>query len=96
MHHCLSGLFTKGLVERSTVVLRQVVPDEGLSTILVYPLQDLEAVSLIFQAWLSSSLTLYPAAYPRPGNREMNFFPTGAAALSLKMTVFNWAVEAIC
>jgi hypothetical protein len=40
-------------------------------------------------------LTLYPAAYPRPGNREKNFVPAGAAALSLKMTVFNCAAEEI-
>jgi hypothetical protein len=44
--------------------------------------------------------TLYPAAYPRPGNREKNFLPTGAAALSLKITEFScdalviwWAVS---
>jgi hypothetical protein len=42
-----------------------------------------------------SFLTLYPAAYPRPGNREKNFFPTGAAALSLKMTVFRCEAEEI-
>lgn len=96
MHHRLSGLFAKGLVEHGTVVLGQVVPDEGLSTILVYPLQHLDAVSLVVQIWLPLSLTLYPAAYPRPGNREMNFFPAGAAAFSLKMTVFNCATEAIC
>lgn len=40
-------------------------------------------------------LTLYPAAYPRPGKREKNFVPTGAAAFSLNMTVFNCEAEVI-
>ena len=35
--------------------------------------------------------TLYPAAYPKPGNKEVNFLPTDALALSLKMTWFNFA-----
>ncbi len=38
---------------------------------------------------------MYPAAYPRPGNREKNFLPDGAAAISLKMTEFNSAAFAI-
>jgi len=34
-------------------------------------------------------LTLYPAAYPRPGNNEVNFLPAETLAESLKMTLFN-------
>jgi len=37
----------------------------------------------------SPSLTLYPAAYPRPGNNEVNFLPAETLAESLKMTLFN-------
>ena len=41
-------------------------------------------------------LTLYPAAYPRPGNNEKNFVPTGAAAFSLKMTELSCDADVIC
>lgn len=40
-------------------------------------------------------ITLYPAAYPRPGNREKNLFPKETCALSLKITEFNCAAEVI-
>lgn len=33
--------------------------------------------------------TLYPAAYPRPGNRDVNLLPNGASAYCLKMTLLN-------
>ena len=36
-----------------------------------------------------TTLTLYPAAYPSPGKREVNFLPAVALALSLKITSLN-------
>lgn len=45
---------------------------------------------------LAVFLTLYPAAYPRPGKREKNLRATGADALSLKMTWFSSEAFAIC
>lgn len=33
--------------------------------------------------------TLYPAAYPNPGNNDVNFVPKPAEAYSLKMTEFR-------
>jgi hypothetical protein len=43
----------------------------------------------------SKGLTLYPAAYPSPGNNEKNFLPTETEALSLKITWFNWDADDI-
>jgi len=51
--------------------------------------------SPFFLRHMDIPLTLYPAAYPRPGKSEINFFPTVADALSLKMTVFSCVMLAI-
>ena len=39
--------------------------------------------------------TLYPAAYPSPGNREVNFLPIVALALSLKTTSLSRDADVI-
>ena len=39
--------------------------------------------------------TLYPAAYPNPGNREVNFLPNVALALSLKTTSLSRDADVI-
>lgn len=45
------------------------------------------AVSISFMKYRQNKeSTLYPAAYPRPGKREVNFRPAEAVAYSLKMT----------
>jgi hypothetical protein len=49
----------------------------------------------IHPAFGQDSATLYPAAYPSPGNKEKNFLPTGAAARSLKITVLSFEAEVI-
>ena len=41
------------------------------------------------------SHTLYPAAYPKPGNREVNFLPIVALALSLKITSLSRDADVI-
>lgn len=38
---------------------------------------------------------MYPAAYPKPGNREVNFLVMGAEAVSLKMTEFRVEADVI-
>jgi hypothetical protein len=45
MHDSLSIALAERRIERTTVVLRQVVPHEGLSTIFVYTLEDLHSVN---------------------------------------------------
>ena len=39
--------------------------------------------------------TLYPAAYPRPGNNDVNFLPAVALECSLNITVFKWEADVI-
>ena len=39
--------------------------------------------------------TLYPAAYPRPGNNDVNFRATVALEYSLNMTLFNLEADVI-
>ena len=41
------------------------------------------------------SHTLYPAAYPNPGNREVNFLTIVALALSLKITSLSRDADVI-
>lgn len=40
--------------------------------------------------------TLYPAAYPNPGNSDINLLPADSAAYCLKMTVLKFATDVIC
>lgn len=46
MHDSLAGTLTEGVVELVAVVLGQVVPNEGLTAVLVHPLKDLTHVSI--------------------------------------------------
>jgi hypothetical protein len=73
------------------MVFGKVVANERLTSILVDSLEYLHNISHNPEKRQSIDPTLYPAAYPSPGNSEKNFFPAGAAALSLKITVFNCA-----
>lgn len=41
MHDSLASSLSKGVVEIRSVVLCQVVPDERLAAVFVYPLEDL-------------------------------------------------------
>ena len=43
----------------------------------------------------SAVCTLYPAAYPRPGNNDVNFLVTVALEYSLNITVFKWEADVI-
>lgn len=39
--------------------------------------------------------TLYPAAYPKPGNREVNLRPIVASEYCLKMTALRFEADVI-
>lgn len=103
MHDGLAGLLAEGVLEVLAIVGAQEVAGHGLAAVLVYPLEDLFPWLSVFGFALACEkeedvkreLTLYPAAYPRPGKRETNFLPADAAALSLKMTAFNWETPEI-
>lgn len=49
-----------------------------------------------FPAAMTRSRTLYPAAYPNPGNSDMNLRPADSAAYCLKMTILKFAIDVIC
>jgi hypothetical protein len=91
MEHRLAGSLAESVIERRSIMFRQEISHPQLSTIFVYPLRDLFRQPTQISLW-----TLYPAAYPIPGNNEVNFLPRPAAALSLKITVFNCAIEVTC
>jgi hypothetical protein len=93
VHHGLASLGAEGGIEGGAMVGGEVIADEWLTTVLVDSLKDLiRCEKWNVKRWPTDFhlLTLYPAAYPRPGNNEKNLVPTGAVALSLKMTWFNW------
>jgi hypothetical protein len=93
MHHSLAGTLAKRLIKNRAVVLRQVVADERLTTVFIDSLEDLQSSITVFSFTSGApGHTLYPAAYPRPGNSEVNFVPTDAEANSLKMTWLKAAV----
>jgi hypothetical protein len=99
MHNRFSGSFTKGLVKVIAVVLGQVIADKGLASVFVDPLQYLIADTPISCAQhnpfsYQQGHTLYPAAYPRPGKREVNLRTTPASAYSLKTTLLKALTEA--
>ena len=48
MHYCLSVAFAKGAIEAAAVVLREIVPDEGLAAVLVDTLEDLSGLDNAF------------------------------------------------
>ena len=95
MHHSFTGSSAKCLVEWVTVMLCQIISSKRLAAIFVYPLQNLPRFSadhIVF-----TLRTLYPAAYPKPGKREVNFLATPSEAYSLKTTVLKfWAVTYLC
>ena len=71
--------------------LEQMV-DHRICTLFVVPFPT---ISMIPALKYHASHTLYPAAYPKPGNSEKNFVSTGAAAFSLNITVLSLAADAI-
>ena len=95
VHDSLSIALAECLVEEVTVVPGKVVASKGLSTVLVDTLENLECCQTKSCADSTRHLTLYAAAYPRPGNREMNRPPTEALAASLKTTLFRCAADSI-
>jgi hypothetical protein len=89
VHNRLARLLAKRILKVLAVVRPEVIARHGLAAVLVYPLEDLLSISHCPPVSSRVVLTLYPAAYPNPGNNDTNFLPNGAAALSLKMTVLS-------
>lgn len=54
MHDGLARLLAKRRLEVAAVVLREVVPRDGLATVLVHPLENLQTTTLVSQ-WPSYS-----------------------------------------
>tara|TARA_R110002003_G_scaffold214_22_gene16161 strand:- start:1644 stop:1829 length:186 start_codon:yes stop_codon:yes gene_type:complete len=61
VHDRLAIALAECAVEASAMVLRQIVPDEGLATKLVHALQDL-TLSIFAHIFPVSERTLYAAA----------------------------------
>jgi hypothetical protein len=57
VHNSLAITLPEGAVEASAVVLRQIVPDEGLATVLVHTLKNL--IMSITHSLLPESVTYF-------------------------------------
>lgn len=51
MHYCLAVALAKCAVEAVTVVLCEVIPSEGLATVLVYTLENLLRLGMQLFSW---------------------------------------------
>jgi hypothetical protein len=98
MHYRFAGSLPQG-IKFLAIVFPQIISNKWLSSIFIYPLQNLPArqinSTIPDQNGCPKMRTLYPAAYPRPGKREVNLRATEAEAYSLKITLFRVDTEVI-
>ena len=100
MHNCLPRAFSEDLIELISMVHGQIISYERLASVFIYSLQDLRTVingaSIDHcQAVTCNRRTLYPAAYPRPGNKEVNLRAAVASEYCLKITALRFEADVI-